>query len=168
MFWSGELQAQGVGERPLRGLGGAVGTEFREGDPGQAGQDVQDCPATARRDLGRESADHGEGAEVVGVHLQADVVQVGGEQVGAGGGARVVDQDGHIAGGRGGGRDGGGVGDVERDRLGAGQVDLVGIAGAGVDGGAAAEQFGGEGPAEAPVGSGDKGGAGGEVHEGSR
>jgi hypothetical protein len=39
-----------------------------------------------------------------------------------------VDQDRPVAGGLGGGRDGGGVGDVERDRLGARQVDLAGIA----------------------------------------
>jgi hypothetical protein len=103
----------------------------------------------------------------VGVHLQADVVQVGGQQVGTGGCPRVVDQDGHVAGGLGGGDDGGGVGDVERDGPDARQVHLVGVAGVGVDGGAAAEQLGGEGPAEATVGSGGKGGAGGEVHGGS-
>ena len=55
--------------------------------------------------------------------------------------AGVVDQDRHVAGGLD-GCDGGGVGDVERDRLGARQVDLAGIAGAGVDGGTAAEQLG--------------------------
>src|SRR5207244_1825642 len=63
-----------------------------------------------------------------------------------------------------GGLDGGGVGDVERDRLRAGEVDLDGVAGAGVDGGAAAEQFGGECPAEPSVGSGDEDGACRDVH----
>ena len=68
--------------------------------------------------------------------------------------AGVVDQDRHVAGGLGSGRDGDGVGDVERDRLGARQVDLAGIAGAGVDGGTAAEQLGSQRPAKprlAPV-----------------
>lgn len=81
----GELHAQGVGERPLRGLRGAVGADLREADLGQAGQDVEDRPAAVGRDLGCEAADHRQGAEVVGVHLQADVVEVACEQVAAGG-----------------------------------------------------------------------------------
>ncbi len=150
----GELLAQSIGEGPFRGLGGAVRAGLREADPGQAGQDVQDRTAAVGRDLGREGPGHRQGAEEVGVHLHADVVQVAGEQIGVGWRAGVVDEDRHVTGGLGGSLDGGGVGDVERDRLGARQVDLVGVAGGGVDRGATAEQFGGECPAEprlAPV-----------------
>ena len=48
--------------------------------------------------------------------------------------------------------------------FGARQVDLAGIAGAGVDGGTAAEQLGSQRPAKPPARPGDEDGAGRQVH----
>jgi len=76
-----------------------------------------------RAQLGRERADDREGAEEASVELQADVGEVPCQQRRAGRYTSVVDQDGHVAGGIRGGSDGGRVGDVERDRSHALEVD---------------------------------------------
>jgi hypothetical protein len=58
-----------------------------------------------------------------------------------------------------------GVGDVQGDRLDAGFGDLAGVACGAVDlGRAPADQFPGEGQAQAPVGPGDQGDRSADVH----
>jgi hypothetical protein len=108
--------------------------------------------------LDAKARTHRECPEVVGVHLEAYVVEVAIEQSRSRTRAGVVDQQGDVPGDprRGGHRVG--VGHVELDHLGAGQVDSVGMACPGVDGGPLGQQLGGQVTAEPSVGSGHEGG----------
>jgi len=111
------------------------------------------------------------GAEVVGVDVAAEQLEVALESAPEGEHAGVVDQQVDVRGRSGGRVDGGLVGHVEAEgtyaRVGHdGRVDRVQVAGRRVDGpGACGQQLGDETGAQAAVGSGDQSGAAGDVHE---
>jgi hypothetical protein len=161
-----ELVADRVGQRPFRRLRRGVRTELARVQPGEHGQHVEDRAAAVALDDRRERPRHGQRAEVVGLHLQPDLVQVAADQRGAGRRAGVVHQQRRVGGERRGRLDGLGIGDVECQHDCAGQVDGLGAAGGGVHLGTAIEQLGRDVAAEAAVGAGHDGDGVLDVHAG--
>ena len=164
-----QFEPDPVGQRPLGGLGGAVGRVEGIGEETGDREHVDDRAAAGRRQHGRERPAHAQRAEVVDLHLLPGRVQVRC----AGEGAvpqhpGVVHQQADVGALRGDPGDLLAVGDVQGDRQHTGFGDLGGIAGGPVDlGRAPADQFPGEGPAQSPVGPADQGDGSADVHEGS-
>jgi hypothetical protein len=165
-----ELEPDAVGQRPLRGLGGAVGRVEGVGEEAGHRQHVDDRAAAGRGQHRRERPAHAQRAEIVGLHLLPGGVQVRrASERAVPQHPGVVHQQADVRALRGGPFHLIAVGDVQGDRQHAGFGDLAGVAGGTVDlGRAATDQFPGEGQAQSPVGPGDQGDRSADVHGNSR
>ena len=126
--------------------------------PGQHRQHVEDRSATVGFDDRDESADDTQGAEVVRLHLQPDVLERPGQQSRPRGRSRIVDQHVHVGGQLGSAVHRGWIGDIQFDGFDTGHVDVFGSACGGVHLCSPLDELGCEPLTKSPVGAGDQSG----------
>ncbi len=153
-----QLAAQAVCQAPLGGFRGAVAAGAGRAQPAQDREDINQRAAAVLGQDRREGAAHAQGAEGVHVKVLLQVLNtVCGQQRAVFEPARVVDQHTHISALLGGALHAGRVGNVQRDRRAAGNIDTGRVARTGVHlGGAGCQQRGDECFAQATVGAGDQ------------
>src|SRR5690606_38023130 len=138
-----ELVTQAVAHVPHGGLGGGVRGAVGHRHPGRGGADVGDGSTAVGTQDGSESAHHRQRSPEVRVHLGMHQIEVA-EQGTGGGEGGVVDEQVDVVRTSCGCLDGGRVGDVERDRLGPGEIEALGTTGGGVHLRAPFEELGGD------------------------
>ena len=139
----------------------------RHGVPGRDRQHVENGAATVAGENRGEGSNHGQRAEVVGLHGGPDACQISGDEVASRRVGRVVDEHVDIHGTGGGRSDRRLVSDVEGNHLDPGDVHEFRPPRAGVNLGSPAEQFVREVPPDAPVCPGDQCRSAMQVHESS-